>query len=96
MAGEFERLTTGNEVLEKIQDNVERALDRTQARRILSGLEFPAGATLEVKHGLGRAPIHWWPVRVLAGYFQAYETARTATLITFQSLNACTEDLEIE
>lgn len=100
MAGSrhFVRVATGDEALERLQDNLERALERLSVLErgvTLRDVELPPGATIEIRHPLGRLPAGWSITRARGGYPQAYETARTNQSITLQSANACTVDVEV-
>jgi len=93
---QFERHKTDSDDLERVQDNVQRTVEQLNRRVLIERVAFPGAASVTVKHPLGRVPARWWVVRVTGGYFEAYETARTATKITFASTNACIVDLEME
>jgi hypothetical protein len=79
-----------------LQDNVQRTVEQVNKRVVVTGVDMPAAAAVVIKHPLGRAPVRWWAVRVTEGYFEAYETARSAETLTLTSSNACKADIEIE
>lgn len=58
----LERVRTASRELERVQDNVERALQPTP-RNIITGVSLLSGVATPVSHRLGRAASGWSIVR---------------------------------
>jgi hypothetical protein len=106
----YERHSTGDDKLERLQDNVQRTIEQIESEEgslrrrtdtledfvIVTGVSMPAAAPVVVTHSLGRVPVRWWPVRVTVGYFEAFETASDDETLTLSSTNACTASIRFE
>lgn len=78
----FQVVRSGAPTLDRAQDSVARALDPLSNHPLLDGVLLRgvalAAGSNPVAHGLGRAPVGWWPTR----------RSSAATLYDTQSTNA--------
>jgi hypothetical protein len=77
----MEKIQTADPNLQKIQDNVSKALARIERKEwmggvILRGVELTGGTDTAVDHGLGREPLGWMVVdaNAAATYYQGSTT----------------------
>lgn len=95
----MKKVQLSDDVISRMQDNIENALDQLTRLPILDGvmiegISLVAGSNNQIAHKLGRKPVMWFPVRKYQNA-DVWEVANTATnqLLTLQCSANCLVNL---